>query len=50
MAKSHDVQYSSKLEQDMIDDIQIKKIEAGVLLGIRDENMYKEVKKNCGND
>lgn len=26
VAKSHDVQYSSKLEQDMIDDIQIKKL------------------------
>lgn len=29
----------------MIDDIQIKKIKAGVLLGMRDQNMYKEVKK-----
>ncbi len=45
VAPSHDVKYSSKLEQAMIDDIQIKKIKAGVLLGIRDQNMYKEVKK-----
>lgn len=45
VAQSHDVKYTSKLEQAMIDDIQIKKIKAGVLLGIRDQNMYKEVKK-----
>jgi len=45
VAKSNDVQYSSKLEESMIEDIQIKKIRAGVLLGIRDHNMYKEVKK-----
>lgn len=45
VAQSHDVKYTSKLEQAMIDDIQIKKIKAGVLLGMRDQNMYKEVKK-----
>lgn len=45
VAKSHDVKYSSKLEESIIEDIQIKKIRAGVLLGIRDHNMYKEVKK-----
>ncbi|MDD3344150.1 MAG: FapA family protein [Sulfurospirillaceae bacterium] len=43
--KSHEVRYSSKLEQEIIDDIQVKKIKAGILLGIRDQNMYKEVKK-----
>ena len=45
VAKSHDVKYSPKLEESIIEDIQIKKIRAGVLLGIRDHNMYKEVKK-----
>ena len=45
VAKSHEVRYTSTLEQDMINDIQAKKIRAGVLLGIRDQNMYKEVKK-----
>ncbi|MDD2384675.1 MAG: FapA family protein [Sulfurospirillaceae bacterium] len=45
ISKSHEVRYSSTLEQDIIDDIQAKKIRAGVLLGIRDQNMYKEVKK-----
>ncbi len=45
IAKSHEVRYTSTLEQDIINDIQAKKIRAGVLLGIRDQNMYKEVKK-----
>jgi len=45
VSKSHEVKYSSKLEESIIEDIQIKKIRAGVLLGIRDHNMYKEVKK-----
>lgn len=45
VAKSHEVRYSSKLEQEMIDDIQRKKIKAGIFLGLRDQNMYKEVKK-----
>jgi len=49
VAKSNDVQYSSKLEELIIEDIQIKKIRAGVLLGIRDHNMYKEVKKLVAN-
>ena len=45
VSKSHEVKYTSKLEQIMLDDIQIKKIKAGVLVGIRDQNMYKEVKR-----
>jgi len=45
VSKSHEVKYSPKLEESIIEDIQIKKIRAGVLLGIRDHNMYKEVKK-----
>lgn len=45
VGKSHDVKYSPKLEESIIEDIQTKKIRAGVLLGIRDQNMYKEVKK-----
>lgn len=47
--KNHDVKYSSKLEQRIIDDIVMKKIRAGVLIGIRDQNMYKEVKKLVAN-
>lgn len=47
ISQSHDVAYSSELEQRIIDDIQMKKIKTGILVGIRDQNMYKEVKKNC---
>lgn len=49
VAQSHDVKYTSKLEEKMIEDIQIKKIKAGILVGIRDLNMYKEVKKIVAN-
>jgi hypothetical protein len=49
VAKTNDVQYNSKLETLIIEDIQVKKIRAGVLLGIRDHNMYKEVKKLVAN-
>ncbi|ATB69562.1 hypothetical protein SJPD1_1453 [Sulfurospirillum diekertiae] len=49
VAKSHDVKYTSKLEEKIIEDIQIKKIKAGILVGIRDQNMYKEVKKIVAN-
>jgi hypothetical protein len=45
VSQSHNVTYSSKLEEAMIHDIQVKKIKAGILLGIRDQNMYKEIKK-----
>ena len=49
VAQNHDVKYTSKLEEKMIEDIQIKKIKAGILVGIRDQNMYKEVKKLVAN-
>ena len=49
VAKNHDVKYTSKLEEKIIQDIQIKKIKAGILVGIRDHNMYKEVKKIVAN-
>ena len=49
VAQSHDVKYTSKLEEKMIEDIQIKKIKAGILVGIRDQNMYKEIKKIVAN-
>ncbi|ACZ12077.1 flagellar assembly protein A [Sulfurospirillum deleyianum] len=45
ISQSHDVVYTPDLEQAIIDDIQIKKMKTGILLGIRDQNMYKEVKK-----
>lgn len=47
--KSDDVKFASKLEEKMIEDIQIKKIKAGILVGIRDQNMYKEIKKIVAN-
>jgi len=49
VSKSNEVKYSPKLEEMMIEDIQIKKIRAGILIGIRDQNMYKEIKKLVAN-
>ena len=49
VTKNHDVRYTSKLEEKMIEEIQVKKIKAGILVGIRDQNMYKEVKKIVAN-
>lgn len=49
VSKSHNVTYTSKLEEAMIHDIQVKKIKAGILVGIRDQNMHKEVKKIVAN-
>jgi len=49
VAKSNDVRFTPKLEEKMIEDIQIKKIKAGILVGIRDQNMHKEVKKIVAN-
>jgi len=49
ITKSDEVKYSSKLEEKIIEDIQIKKIKAGILVGIRDQNMHKEVKKIVAN-
>ncbi len=43
--KNLDVKYFSKLEEKIIEDINTKKVRANILVGIRDENMYKEVKK-----
>lgn len=45
VSKSHEVIYAPQLEQMMIDDIQNKMIRAGILVGVRDQNLYKEVKK-----
>ncbi len=43
--KSLDVKYFSKLEQRIVEEINTKKVLSNILVGIRDENMYKEVKK-----
>ncbi len=43
--KNLDVKYFSKLEQRIIEDINTKKVRSNILVGIRDDNMYKEVKK-----
>ncbi len=43
--KSLDVKYFSKLEERIIQDINVKKVRSKILVGIRDDNMYKEVKK-----
>ncbi|MFK5880799.1 MAG: FapA family protein [Sulfurospirillum sp.] len=43
--KNLDIKYFSKLEQRIIEGINTKKVQSNILVGIRDENMYKEVKK-----
>ncbi|WP_458701503.1 flagellar assembly protein A [Sulfurospirillum sp. 1307] len=43
--KDLDLKYYSKLEHDIIEEINKKKIKAGVMVGFNDEDMYKEVKK-----
>ncbi len=43
--KSFDVKYFSKLEQRIVEEINTKKVLSNILVGIRDENMHKEVKK-----
>ena len=43
--KNLDVKYFSKLEQKIIEDINTKKVRSNILVGIRDKNMHKEVKK-----
>lgn len=45
IAKDPMVNFNPKLEEKIIEDIHIKKIKAGILVGIRDEQMYKEVKR-----
>ena len=47
--KSNDINFSSKLEEAIIEDINCKKIKAGILIGVRDQNMHKEVKKILAN-
>ena len=47
--KSSDIVFSTKLEEAIIEDINCKKIKAGILIGIRDQNMYKEIKKIIAN-
>lgn len=49
LSKSSDVNFSTKLEDAIIEDINCKKIKAGILIGVRDQNMYKEVKKIVAN-
>ena len=43
--KNLDIKYFSGLEEKIIEDINTKKVRSNILVGIRDENMYKEVKK-----
>jgi hypothetical protein len=43
--KNLDVKYFSKLAAKMIEDINTKKVRSNILVGIRDENMHKEIKK-----
>jgi len=43
--KNLDVKYFSKLEQRIIETINTKKVRSNILVGLRDENMHKEVKK-----
>ncbi len=43
--KNIDVKYFSKLEEKIIEDINRKKVRSNILVGIRDKNMHKEVKK-----
>ena len=43
--KNLDIKYFSGLEEKIIEDINTKKVRSNILVGIRDKNMYKEVKK-----
>lgn len=47
--KNHDVKFTPSLEAAIIEDINIKKMKVGILVGIRDHNMHKEVKKIVAN-
>lgn len=49
LSKSNDINFSTKLEEAIIEDINCKKIKAGILVGVRDHNMHKEVKKIVAN-
>jgi hypothetical protein len=43
--KNLEIKYFSKLEQNIIEEINKKKIKAGIFVGVHDANLYKEVKK-----
>jgi len=43
--KDLEVQYFSKVESKIIEEINKKKIRAGILVGLHDDNMHKEIKK-----
>ena len=47
--KNLDVKYFIKLESKIIENINMKKVRANILVGIRDEKMYIEVKKIVAN-
>ena len=49
ISKNHDIKFSPNLEAAIIEDINIKKMKVGILVGIRDHNMHKEVKKIVAN-
>jgi len=43
--KNLDVKYFTKLESKIIENINMKKVRSNIIIGIRDENMYVEIKK-----
>jgi len=43
--KDLEVKYFSKIENKIIEEINKKKIRSGILVGLHDDNMYKEIKK-----
>lgn len=43
--KDLEVKYFSKIESNIIEEINKKKIRSGILVGLHDDNMYKEIKK-----
>ncbi|MCF6173171.1 MAG: FapA family protein [Campylobacteraceae bacterium] len=47
--KDINVKYFTKLENSIIDNINMKKARSNILIGFRDENMYSEVKKIIAN-
>jgi hypothetical protein len=47
--KSLDAKYFTKLESKIIENINMKKARSNIIIGIRDENMYSEVKKLVAN-
>lgn len=47
--KNHDIKFTPSLEAAIIEDINVKKMKVGILVGIRDHNMHKEVKRIVAN-